>query len=196
MDLPLLVVAGANDDLAPPASVRPGFTRSQARDKTYRVLPLGHIDLLVGRDAPLMTWSLVTQLDREARGVSGATGADDGGTARYAPRHAALPLLFFFVLPAGRLSARIRATSSSSFRTVRRRSFTSSSVASAIAFATFSSCSRAKVCAFPGHAHGGHHRLHDPLVLHQFHDARVGHQLHTLLIRVFFRELIENPGLP
>jgi alpha-beta hydrolase superfamily lysophospholipase len=61
MDIPLLIVAGANDDLAPPASVRPGFTRSRARDKTYRVLPLGHIDLLVGRDAPLMTWSLVTR---------------------------------------------------------------------------------------------------------------------------------------
>lgn len=60
MDAPLLVVAGSNDDLAPPASVRPGFTFSRARDKTYRVLPLGHIDLLVGRDAPLMTWSLVT----------------------------------------------------------------------------------------------------------------------------------------
>jgi len=60
MDVPLLVLAGANDDLAPPASVRPGFTRSRAKDKTYRVLPLGHIDLLVGRDAPLMTWSAVT----------------------------------------------------------------------------------------------------------------------------------------
>jgi polyhydroxyalkanoate synthase subunit PhaC len=60
MDLPLFVVAGANDDLAPPVSVRPGFARSRARDKTYRVLPLGHIDLLVGRDAPIMTWSLVT----------------------------------------------------------------------------------------------------------------------------------------
>jgi pimeloyl-ACP methyl ester carboxylesterase len=59
MDIPLLVVAGANDDLAPPAAVRPGFTRSRARDKTYRSLPLGHIDLLVGRDAPLMTWSLI-----------------------------------------------------------------------------------------------------------------------------------------
>ncbi len=60
MDLPLLVVAGDNDDLAPPASVRPGFTRSRSRDKTYRVVPLGHIDLIVGRDAPLMTWSLVS----------------------------------------------------------------------------------------------------------------------------------------
>jgi polyhydroxyalkanoate synthase subunit PhaC len=61
MDLPLLVVAGANDDLAPPASVRPGFTLSRSTDKTYRQVPLGHIDLIVGRDAPLMTWSLVTQ---------------------------------------------------------------------------------------------------------------------------------------
>lgn len=59
-DLPLLVVAGENDDLAPPESVRPGYLRSSATDKTYRVLPLGHIDLLVGRDAPLLTWSLVT----------------------------------------------------------------------------------------------------------------------------------------
>ncbi len=61
MDLPLLVLAGSNDDLAPPKSVRPGFTLSRSNDKTYRVLPLGHIDLLVGRDAPLMTWSLVTR---------------------------------------------------------------------------------------------------------------------------------------
>jgi len=60
MDLPLFVIAGANDDLAPPPSVRPAFLRSGARDKTYRALPLGHIDLLVGRDAPKSTWSLVT----------------------------------------------------------------------------------------------------------------------------------------
>lgn len=60
MDLPLLVVAGANDDLAPPASVRPAYERSRSKDKTYRSTPLGHIDLLVGRDAPLTTWPLVT----------------------------------------------------------------------------------------------------------------------------------------
>jgi len=60
MDRPLLVIAGANDDLAPPASVRPAFVRSYAADKTYRALPLGHIDLLVGRDAQRLTWSLVT----------------------------------------------------------------------------------------------------------------------------------------
>ena len=60
LDLPLLVIAGVNDDLAPPASVRPGFLKSHSRDKTYRALPLGHIDLLVGRDAPKTTWSLLT----------------------------------------------------------------------------------------------------------------------------------------
>ncbi len=59
MDLPLLVVAGMNDDLAPPASVRPAFERSRSKDKTYKTVPLGHIDLLVGRDAPLATWPLV-----------------------------------------------------------------------------------------------------------------------------------------
>jgi alpha-beta hydrolase superfamily lysophospholipase len=59
LDIPLLVIAGANDDLAPPSSVRPAFTRSRARDKTYRAMPFGHIDLLVGRDAPLSTWTLI-----------------------------------------------------------------------------------------------------------------------------------------
>ncbi len=58
--LPLLVISGANDDLAPPASVRPAYERSLSPDKTYRTLPLGHIDLLVGRDAPVMTWPLVS----------------------------------------------------------------------------------------------------------------------------------------
>jgi polyhydroxyalkanoate synthase len=60
LNLPLLVVAGGEDDLAPPASVRAAYSRSRSLDKTYRVLPLGHIDLLVGRDAPLTTWPLVT----------------------------------------------------------------------------------------------------------------------------------------
>ena len=60
LELPLLVVSGQNDDLAPPDSVRPAFERSQTRDKSYRTLPLGHIDLLVGRDAPLLTWPLLT----------------------------------------------------------------------------------------------------------------------------------------
>lgn len=59
MKLPLLVIAGTNDDLAPPDSVRPAFTRSRSPDKTYRALPLGHIDLLVGRDAPRTMWTML-----------------------------------------------------------------------------------------------------------------------------------------
>jgi polyhydroxyalkanoate synthase len=59
MDVPLLVVAGANDDLAPPASVRPAYARSMSSDKTYHAIPLGHIDLLVGREAPKLTWNVV-----------------------------------------------------------------------------------------------------------------------------------------
>jgi alpha-beta hydrolase superfamily lysophospholipase len=61
LDVPLLVIAGASDDLAPPPSVRPGFASSRSTDKRYEVVPLGHIDLLVGRDAPLITWPLVTR---------------------------------------------------------------------------------------------------------------------------------------
>jgi len=59
-NLPLLVVSGQNDDLAPPASVRPAFERSRSTDKTYRATALGHIDLLVGRDAPSASWPFLT----------------------------------------------------------------------------------------------------------------------------------------
>lgn len=58
-DLPLLIIAGAKDDLAPPASVEPGYQASRSNDKTYRVFPQGHIDLLVGRDCPQTIWPLV-----------------------------------------------------------------------------------------------------------------------------------------
>ncbi len=59
MDRPVLVIAGTNDDLAPPASVRPAYELSRSTDKTYRTVPLGHIDLLVGRDAPKTTWAIL-----------------------------------------------------------------------------------------------------------------------------------------
>lgn len=58
-DLPLLIIAGGRDGLAPPDSVRPAYVRSHSSDKTYRVFPRGHIDLLVGRDAPLTIWPLI-----------------------------------------------------------------------------------------------------------------------------------------
>jgi pimeloyl-ACP methyl ester carboxylesterase len=70
LDVPLLVVAGANDTLAPPPSVRPAHDRSRSTDKMYRALPVGHIDMLVGRAAPHTTWPLLTSWlqHRAARG--------------------------------------------------------------------------------------------------------------------------------
>jgi alpha-beta hydrolase superfamily lysophospholipase len=55
-DLPLFVIAGTNDDLAPPDAVRPAYERSRSLDKTYREYVAGHIDLVVGRDAPRTLW--------------------------------------------------------------------------------------------------------------------------------------------
>jgi len=59
MDLPLLIIAGSNDDLAPPEAVRPAYERSQSSRKTYRVFPRGHIDLIAGRESPLTVWPLI-----------------------------------------------------------------------------------------------------------------------------------------
>jgi len=59
LDVPLLIIAGARDDLAPPVSVEPAYARSRSRDKTYRIFPRGHIDLIIGRDAPATVWALL-----------------------------------------------------------------------------------------------------------------------------------------
>jgi polyhydroxyalkanoate synthase len=67
-DKPLLVVAGTKDALAPPDSVKPAFERSRSRDKTYREFPLGHIDMVLGRDAPFTVWPVVrTWLEARAQ---------------------------------------------------------------------------------------------------------------------------------
>ncbi len=55
-ELPLLVIAGTNDELAAPRAVRPAYERSRSTDKTYREYPFGHIDLIMGRDAPRTVW--------------------------------------------------------------------------------------------------------------------------------------------
>lgn len=57
LDLPLLVIAGTLDDLAPPVAVEPAYRRSSSSDKSYRVFDAGHIDLLVGKNAPRTTWT-------------------------------------------------------------------------------------------------------------------------------------------
>ncbi len=59
LDIPLLVIAGSRDGLAPPESVRPAYVRSNSSDKTYRVYPRGHADLIAGRDSPLTIWPLI-----------------------------------------------------------------------------------------------------------------------------------------
>jgi pimeloyl-ACP methyl ester carboxylesterase len=59
LDVPLLVIAGDHDLLAPPAAVRPLYDRSHSRDRSYRVFPLGHADLLLGRDAPGSVWPCI-----------------------------------------------------------------------------------------------------------------------------------------
>lgn len=68
LDVPLLAISGSHDDLAPPASVKPAYTHSKSSDKLYRELPFGHIDLLVGREAPLLIWPLIEAwIGRRAR---------------------------------------------------------------------------------------------------------------------------------
>lgn len=60
MDIPLLVIAGAHDKIAPPESVEPAYAHSGSSDRTFRVFPLGHIDLIVGREAPSTVWPVIT----------------------------------------------------------------------------------------------------------------------------------------
>jgi pimeloyl-ACP methyl ester carboxylesterase len=71
LDLPLLVIAGTKDDLAPPASVEPAYLRSRSSDKSYRAFPRGHIDLVMGRASPQTIWPLILAwlMTRERRRV-------------------------------------------------------------------------------------------------------------------------------
>ena len=63
--VPLLVVAGDRDDLAPPESVKPAYELSRSPEKMYRVFPVGHMDLVVGDDATTTIWPTVGDfLDR------------------------------------------------------------------------------------------------------------------------------------
>jgi polyhydroxyalkanoate synthase subunit PhaC len=59
LDRPLLVIAGSEDQVAPPESVRPAYEASKSRDKTYREWPLGHLDVIMGREATRTVWPLV-----------------------------------------------------------------------------------------------------------------------------------------
>jgi polyhydroxyalkanoate synthase subunit PhaC len=84
VDLPLLIIAGTMDDLAPPASVKPAYDHSRARDKTYRTFPQGHIDLIVGRDSPLTIWPLLEAWMRQR--IRAADAGGDRGPTRVLSR--------------------------------------------------------------------------------------------------------------
>jgi len=68
LDIPLLVIAGDEDALAPPAACRRAYEDSGSHEKTYRVFPLGHMDLVLGIEAPGTTWPLIRDwLERHRR---------------------------------------------------------------------------------------------------------------------------------
>jgi pimeloyl-ACP methyl ester carboxylesterase len=66
LDLPLLVAVGDADPLAPPADARPLYEQSASSDKTWLELGMyehgvrfGHLDLVLGREAPRIVWPLL-----------------------------------------------------------------------------------------------------------------------------------------
>jgi pimeloyl-ACP methyl ester carboxylesterase len=58
---PILVIAGEHDDLAPPSAVRPAYELSHSPDKQYQVFPRGHVDLIMGREAPMTVWPRIRE---------------------------------------------------------------------------------------------------------------------------------------
>lgn len=67
-DVPLLVIAGDFDHLMLPSDARPAFDRSGSRDKTWTLLDdwqtghhWGHLDLILGKEAPKHVWSPVAE---------------------------------------------------------------------------------------------------------------------------------------
>ena len=56
MSAPLLAIAGADDALAPPASVEALLKRCGSQQKQWLVVDAGHIDLIVGDIAPEQVW--------------------------------------------------------------------------------------------------------------------------------------------
>jgi hypothetical protein len=56
--------------------VRPAYDASASRDKTYREFPRGHIDLIIGRDAPLTIWPLIEAwIKKRARAATAPAAA-------------------------------------------------------------------------------------------------------------------------
>lgn len=83
-DLPLLVIAGDEDHLVPPADARAAYDRSGSSDKTWLLFDdwhheahWGHLDLVLGRLAPRHVWPAIDEW-MAARGAPGGAGATVG----------------------------------------------------------------------------------------------------------------------
>jgi polyhydroxyalkanoate synthase len=53
---PLLAFAGRTDNIATPASTAAILELVPAKDKTYRVVPGGHVGVVAGSAAPVAVW--------------------------------------------------------------------------------------------------------------------------------------------
>jgi polyhydroxyalkanoate synthase len=56
---PVLAVGAKEDNIAPPACVKPLIDAVSTRDKEYVELPGGHISLIAGRGASVHCWPKV-----------------------------------------------------------------------------------------------------------------------------------------
>lgn len=66
-EVPSLVVAGTRDLLAPVSSVRPAHDRRQHAKSSLALVPFGHGDLLLGREAPAAVWPTLTAFLKDPR---------------------------------------------------------------------------------------------------------------------------------
>ncbi|GBD26348.1 Poly(3-hydroxyalkanoate) polymerase subunit PhaC [bacterium HR30] len=57
----LLVFAGKSDQVAPPASVRALMDKVGSQDKTFSLVPAGHMGILAGANAPKLVWQPMVQ---------------------------------------------------------------------------------------------------------------------------------------
>ena len=56
---PLLVITGSYDNIVSPESAKAGYDQSGSREKTFRIFPAGHADILIGREATVTSWPLI-----------------------------------------------------------------------------------------------------------------------------------------
>lgn len=56
---PVLAIAAEHDEISPPPSIEPLIERVSSRDRTFVVLPGGHIGLVAGRSARRVLWPIL-----------------------------------------------------------------------------------------------------------------------------------------